>query len=91
MCSVPLKASTAVRIVFNSGSGAFVVPPILNPRSRTCAVITFDFYPFSQVVKTWAVLGLCQPFSFTRALVGALGLFLGPVVLHKGLGDGSKF
>ena len=77
--------------MFNSGSGAFVVPPILNPRSRTSVVITFDLYLSSQVVKTWAVLGLCQPFSFTRALVGALGLFLGPLVLHKGLRDGPRF
>ena len=91
MCSVSLTASTAVRIVFNSGSGAFVVPPILNPRSRTCAVITFDFYSFSQVAKTWAVLGLCQTFSFSRAQVSALGLFLGPLVFHKGLRDGLRF
>ena len=91
MCIVTPKASIFDTFVFNSGSGAFVVPPILNPRSRTSVVIAFDFYLYSQVGKTWAVLGLCQTFSFPRAQVSALGLFLGPLVFHKGLGDGPRF
>ena len=42
--TVALKVSDIVAFVFNSGSGAFVVLHIINPRSRTCVVITFDFY-----------------------------------------------
>ena len=64
MRSVTVKVSITDTFVFNSGSGAFVVLHIIDPRSRTSVVITFDLYSYSQVVPTWVELGLCQPFLF---------------------------
>ena len=64
MCSVTLKAGIIDPFVFNSGSGALVVLHIIDPRSRTSVVITFDFYSYSQVLTTWVEPGLYQPFLF---------------------------
>ena len=64
MRSVTPKAGIKDTFVFNSGSGALVVLHIIDPRSRTSVVITFDFYSFSQVLTTWVELGLSQPFLF---------------------------
>ena len=86
-----LKASIKDTFVFYSGSGAFVVPYIIDPRSRTSVVITIDFYSYSQVWTTWIEAWTLSTFSFSRALVGAQGTSLGPPVLHEGLRDGPKF
>ena len=86
-----LKASITDTFVFDSGSGAFVARVIIDLRLRTSVVITFDLYPFSQVVKTWVELGLCQPFLFSLALPSILGLFLGPTAFRIGLRDGPRF